>query len=92
MKKKVCPFVGSYCGGLQSHNLEINQTANHTINITDLPEGRTCIYKIHSSCGNVRTSHEAVRYLRPQERENEIDWDEYPPMNATTSVQRPSQP
>ena len=77
MKKKVCPFISSICGGGNStRNLAINETFNSTVSIKGLPEGRTCMYRIKSTCGKIKVKHETMREVLTQLKEKNDDWND----------------
>ncbi len=73
----MCPYVSSICGGGNfTRNLEVNETSNSTVAIKGLAEGRTCMYRIKSTCGKIKVKHQSLKEVLSEIKEKKDDWND----------------
>ncbi len=64
-------------GGNETRNIEIDEKVNKTVQIKGLAEGRTCMYKVQSSCGKIKVKHQAMREVLTELKEKmDDDWND----------------
>ena len=78
LKKKVCPYIVPICGGgNETRNMAIDEKVNKTVQIKGLAEGRTCMYRIQSTCGKIKVKHQSMKEVLSELKEKkDDDWND----------------
>jgi predicted transcriptional regulator len=56
--------------------LGISESTNKTVAIKGLAEGRTCMYRIKSTCGKIKVKHQTMREVLSELKEKNDYWND----------------
>jgi hypothetical protein len=58
------------------HNIEVNENENKTVQVKMLPQGHTCIYKVHGQCGRVKVKISKKTHVVTDIKQEMQNWNE----------------